>query len=132
MDLIIFWLVRYTVLDPGDVPAAAVTTTETSATIITSTTAGSSASSVALGTKKSNGVSIPMVVGIAAAIGVVAIAILFLLCCRMRRAAYVNEEAEPRIYSPETPPDFQPSKLMQQSGIITSPFVGSWNTKMVR
>jgi len=130
MDLIIFWLVRYTVLDPGDVPPVAITTTETSATAITPTTitpttAGSSASSVALATKKSNSVSIPMVVGIAAAIGVVAIAILFFLCCRTRRAAYANEEAEPRIYSPETPPGFQPSKLMQQSGIITSPFVGS-------
>jgi hypothetical protein len=63
-----------------------------------------------------------MVVGIAAAIGVVAIVILFLLCRRMRRAAYVNEEAEP---SHQTPPGFQPSNLMQQSGIITSPFVGS-------
>jgi hypothetical protein len=66
-----------------------------------------------------------MVVGIAAAIGVVAIVILFLICYHMRRAAYVNEEAEPRIYSSETPPGYQPSNLMQQSGIITSPFVGS-------
>jgi len=118
MDLIIFWLVRYTVLDPGDVPPVAITTAETSATTITPTTAGSSASSVALGTKKSNSVSIPMVVGIAAAIGVLAIAILFFLYYRMRRAAYVNEEAEPRIYSPETPPGFQPSKLTQQSAPV--------------
>jgi hypothetical protein len=66
-----------------------------------------------------------MVVGIAAAIGVVAIVILFLICYRMRRAAYVNEETEPRIYSSETPPGYQPSNLMQQSGIITSPLVGS-------
>jgi len=108
----------YTVLDPGDVPPVAITTAETSATTITPTTAGSSASSVALGTKKSNSVSIPMVVGIAAAIGVLAIAILFFLCYRMRRAAYVNEEAEPRIYSPETPPGFQPSKLTQQSAPV--------------
>jgi hypothetical protein len=85
MDLIIFRLVRYTVLDPGDVPPVSITTTETSATTTTPTTIGSSASSVALTTKKSKSVSIPMVAGIAAAIGVVAIVILFLLCRRMRR-----------------------------------------------
>ena len=141
MDLIIFLLDRYTVLDPSDLPPVAITTTETSATIATSattvspTTAGSSAPSVSLGTKKSTSVSIPMVVGIAVAIGVVAIVILVLLCCRIRRAVQVsgaNEQAEVRIYSPETPPDFQPSKPIQQSGIITSPFVGSRNTEKMR
>jgi hypothetical protein len=144
VNLIIFRLIRYTVLDPTDVPPVAFTTTETSvaivttmttitsSTVITSITTGSAATAVSFASKTSNGVSIPTVVGITIAISVVAAVIIFLLCRRTPRAAQFvegDEQAEARFRNHEAPPIVQPPGEIQEPGIIIPTFLGSCNAK---
>jgi hypothetical protein len=149
MNLIIFWLVRYTVLDPGDVPPAITTsaTTVISATTITPTTesdfpttattdietstttetsiaSATSAAAVSSATTKSSP-SVGLVVGSIVVPVVIAVFVAFLLCRRYRRKRQ-TQQAKAGYYNETSLPvvqPVQPSWTPQDSSTIILSFL---------